>query len=57
MKKFIINLINTIIGIIIFWGLFVGIHLFIAFIMDKINLYVLTFIIIPSLVMLCAVVD
>ena len=57
MKKFIINLINTIIGIIIFWGVFIGIHLFIGFIVDKINIYILTFVIIPSLIMLCAIVD
>ena len=57
MKKLFLKLINTIIGIVIFWGVFVGIHLFIGFIVDKINIYILTFVIIPSLVMLCAIVD
>jgi uncharacterized membrane protein YvlD (DUF360 family) len=41
----------------IFWGLFIGVHYFIAFVFDKVNVYILTFVIIPTLVMLCAIVD
>lgn len=57
MKNLFIKLINTIIGIVIFWGLFIGVHYFIAFVFDKVNVYILTFVIIPTLVMLTAIVD
>lgn len=57
MKNLLIKLINTIIGIVIFWGIFIGIHYLIAFLFDKISVYILTFVILPTLVMLCAVID
>lgn len=57
MKKLFIKLINTIIATVIFWGLFIGIHYFIAFVFDKVNVYILTFVIIPTLVILSAMVD
>lgn len=57
MKKLLIKLINTIIAAAIFWGLFIGVHYLILFVFDKVNVYILTFVILPTLVMLCAIVD
>lgn len=57
MKNLLIKLINTIIATAIFWGLFIGIHYLIAFLFDKISVYILTFVILPALVMLTAIID
>lgn len=57
MKNLFIKMINTIIAVAIFWGIFIGVHYLIAFLFDKISVYFLTFVIIPFLVMLCAIVD
>ncbi len=57
MKNLLIKLVNTIIGVALFWGMFIGIHYLIAFIADKISIYILTFLVIPGLVMLAAIMD
>lgn len=57
MKNLLIKLINTIIAVALFWGMFIGIHYLIAFLADKISLYILIFLIIPGLVMLAAIID
>lgn len=57
MKNLFFKMINTIIAVAIFWGIFIGVHYLIAFLCDKISVYFLTFVIIPFLVMLCAIVD